>query len=82
MSVKKLATAAIAAVSMAVVPVSAMAAPGKDARPAAAKVRAGAAQTGASKLSGEQTILAIVAALAIGTAILIAANGNSKPTSP
>jgi hypothetical protein len=89
MSLKKSAMAAIAAVSMVVVPAVAHAAQSQSAasklsvRAAPAQVvRAGAVQNDENGLGGGSVFIALLAAVAVVVGIAIAAGGSDGPTSP
>ncbi len=82
MSVQKIATSAIVALSLAAVPTLAQAAPAASKLSIAAPVaRVGAHTVKASKFSGGSIVIAVLAAAAVIAGIVIAADNNNNPTS-
>ena len=86
MSVSKIATSAILALSLVAVPTIAAAAPAASKLSVTAPTSAVATRIGApvrrtSKGGGSSIIIAVLAAAAVIAGIVIAADGNDKPTS-
>jgi hypothetical protein len=81
MSVIKTATTALAALSLVAVPTIAAAAPAVSKLSVAAGQRVGAPVAKSNKAGGSSIIIAVLAAAAVIAGIVIASDGNSKPTS-
>jgi len=81
MSVSKIVTSAVMALSLVAVPTLAQAAPAASKLSISAPARAGVATKKANKAIGGGIIIAILAAAAVIAGIVIAADGNDTPTS-
>lgn len=86
MSVSKIATSAVLALSLVAVPTIAAAAPAASKLSVTAPTgnvaaRAGATVTRSKKAGGSSIIIAVLAAAAVIAGIVIAADGNDNPTS-
>lgn len=81
MTVSKIATSAIMALSLVAVPTLAQAAPAASKLSVTAAPRVGAKTTKGNQAIGGGIIIAILAAAAVIAGIVIAADGNNAPTS-
>ena len=81
MSVSKIATSAMVALSLVAVPTLAQAAPVASKLAISAPARAGAVVHKSNKAVGGGIIIAILAAAAVIAGIVIAADNNKNPTS-
>lgn len=81
MTVSKIATSAIMALSLVAVPTIAQAAPAASRLSVTAPARAGAKTADANGIHGGGIIIALLAAAAVIAGIIIAADNNDSPTS-